>query len=66
MKNRVADAIYVGVAMVLLVLVAAIQTPRKSKSQKFCRRFFSLDWGLIFTLAWLAVILHWGYVLWNI
>jgi len=65
MKNRVADAIYFGVAIVLLVLVASIQTPSKLKSQKFCRRFSGLDWGLIFMLAWLALIGLWGYQLWT-
>jgi len=37
MTNRVKDAIYFGVAMVLLVLVASIQTPSKLKAQKFRR-----------------------------
>lgn len=66
MKPRVADTIYFGAALVLLVLVRSIPGARKPNSAKFCRRFFRLDWGLIFVLGWLALIGLWGYQLWSI
>jgi len=66
MTNRVKDAIYFGVAMVLLVLVASIQTPSELKAQKFRRGFFSrIDWGLVLLILWLFTIFHWGYLIWT-